>query len=99
MLIALGIPFTQVRFITADERVLPPSASTHQVHDALDAQFPPNRNTPLEVVAGAPASSPEVRALTARIARLPDVSTVAPAQPAGATVDTSGRRAIRAVRA
>jgi RND superfamily putative drug exporter len=35
------------------------------------------------LVLGAPPSSPEVRALTERIARLPDVSAVAPAQPAG----------------
>ena len=83
VLIALGIPFTQIRFITADERVLPPSASAHEVHDALDTQFPPNRTTPLEVVVGARVSSPEVRALTERIGRLPDVSAVAPAQPAG----------------
>ena len=32
---------------------------------------------------GAPASAPQVRALTERIARLPDVSAVAPGQPAG----------------
>jgi RND superfamily putative drug exporter len=84
VLIALGIPFfTQIRFISADARVLPQSASAHQVQDALDEQFPPNRTTPLEVVVGAPASSPEVRALTARIERLPDVSAIAPAQPAG----------------
>jgi RND superfamily putative drug exporter len=83
VLVALGIPFTQIRFITADARVLPQSASAHQVQTALDAQFPPNRTTPLEVVVGAPASSPEVRALSERIARLPDVSAVAPPQPAG----------------
>jgi RND superfamily putative drug exporter len=83
VLIALGIPFTQIRFISADERVLPVSASAHQVHDVLYTQFSPNRTTPLEVVVGAPASSPQVRALSARIARLRDVSAVAPAQPAG----------------
>jgi RND superfamily putative drug exporter len=83
VLVALGIPFTQIRFITADARVLPQSASAHQVQDALDAQFSPNRTTPLEVVVGAPASSPQVRALAERIAGLPDVSAVAPAQPAG----------------
>jgi putative drug exporter of the RND superfamily len=82
-LIALAIPFTQIRFITADERVLPETASAHQVHDALNARFPPNRTTPLDVVVGVPASAPQVRALTERIARLPDVSLVAPAQPAG----------------
>ncbi len=83
LLIALGIPFfTQVRFVTADARVLPQSASAHQVQSALDAEFPPNRTTPLEVVLGAQASSPGVRALTERVARLPDVSAVTAAQPA-----------------
>ena len=83
VLVALGIPFTQIRFITADAGVLPQSASAHRVQSALNTQFPPNRTTPLEVVLGAPASSPGDRALTERIARLPDVSAVAPAQPAG----------------
>ena len=84
VLIALGIPFfTQVRFITADAGVLPQSASARQVQSALDAQFPPNRTAPLEVVVGASASSPEVRALGKRIARLPDVAAVAPPESAG----------------
>jgi len=83
VLIALGIPFfTQVRFITADAGVLPQSASAHQVQTALDTQFPPNRTNPLEVVVGVPASSPEVGTLRERIARLPDVSAVSPAQSA-----------------
>ncbi|MBV8712978.1 MAG: MMPL family transporter [Solirubrobacterales bacterium] len=84
VMVALGIPFfTQVRFITADARVLPRSASAHQVQDALDTQFPPNRTSPLEVVVGASASSSAVRSLSERIAGLPAVSAVAPAQPAG----------------
>jgi uncharacterized membrane protein YdfJ with MMPL/SSD domain len=82
-LIALGIPFTQVKFLTVDASVLPPSASARQVSDTLNTQFPPNRTTPLEVVLGAPASSPRVRAVAAQIRRLPDVSAVAPPQPAG----------------
>ena len=83
LLIALGIPFyAQIRFITADARVLPQSASAHQVQNALDAQFPPNRTTPLEVVVGASASSSAVRSLSERIAGLPDVSAVGPVQPA-----------------
>ena len=82
LLIVLGIPFfSQIRFITADARVLPQSASAHQVQAALDAQFPSNRTTPLEVVVGASASSSEARALTERIGRLRDVAAVAPAQP------------------
>jgi putative drug exporter of the RND superfamily len=83
VLIALGIPFTQIKFISVDARALPASASAHQVQYALDHQFPPHRTNPLEVVIGAPARSPQARALTARISRLPDVSAVTPAQPAG----------------
>jgi uncharacterized membrane protein YdfJ with MMPL/SSD domain len=82
-LIALGIPFTQIKFITVSAGVLPSSASARQVDGALRREFPPNRTTPLEVVVGRPAGSPAVKALGSRLSRLPDVSGVAPAQPAG----------------
>jgi RND superfamily putative drug exporter len=82
VLVALGLPFTQIRFITADARVLAQTTSAHQVQSALDTQFPPNRTTPVEVVVALPASSSEIRALAERIADLQDVSAVAPAQPA-----------------
>ncbi|MGZ4231593.1 MAG: MMPL family transporter [Solirubrobacteraceae bacterium] len=85
LLIVLGIPFWGVKFTSVDARVLPASASSRQVSDALDQQFPPNRTTPLDVVVGAPAGSQQVNALAARIERLPNVSAVAPAQPAGRT--------------
>ncbi len=85
-LIALGIPFTGIKFITVDARALPASASARQVQDALNRDFPPHRTSPLEVVVGAPASSSQVRALAARIARLPDVSGISAAQPAGPTM-------------
>jgi RND superfamily putative drug exporter len=81
-LIALGIPFTGIKFITVNANVLPPTASAKQVNDALAREFPPNRTSPLEVVVGQPAGSSAVRALAAQITRLPDVSAVAPAQPA-----------------
>ena len=82
-LIALGIPFTGIRFITVSANVLPATASAHQVDDALRTQFPPNRTAPLEVVVGAPARTPQVHALAVRLSRLPGVSAVSPAQPAG----------------
>jgi RND superfamily putative drug exporter len=82
-LIALGIPFTGIKFVSVTASVLPHSASARQVDDTLARDFPPNRTSPVEVVVGAPASSAQVKALTARISRLPDVSAVAPAQPAG----------------
>ena len=83
-LIALGIPFTGISFISVTAGVLPHSASARQVDEALVRDFPPNRASPVEVVVGARAGSPKVRAIAARISRLPAVSAVAPAQPAGA---------------
>jgi uncharacterized membrane protein YdfJ with MMPL/SSD domain len=82
-LIALGIPFTGIKFVSVTASVLPQSASARQVDDTLARDFPPNRTSPVEVVVGAPANSPQVRAVVAQITRLPDVSAVAPAQPAG----------------
>ena len=82
-LIALGIPFASIKFLPVSASVLPPSASAHQVDVALRTQFPPGRTAPLEVVVGAPATSPQVRALAARLDTLPDVAAVAPAIPAG----------------
>jgi uncharacterized membrane protein YdfJ with MMPL/SSD domain len=82
-LIALGIPFTGIKFVSVTASVLPQSASARQVDDTLARDFPPNRTSPVEVVVGASASSPQVKALAAQISRLPDVSAVAPAQPAG----------------
>jgi uncharacterized membrane protein YdfJ with MMPL/SSD domain len=82
-LIALGIPFTGIRFVSVNASVLPQSASARQVDDTLARDFPPNRTSPIEVVVGASAGSPRVKALAAKISRLPDVSAVAPPQPAG----------------
>ena len=86
LLILLGIPFLQIRFISVDARVLPTSTSARQVYDIVNSRFPPNRTTPLDVVVGVPASSQTVKSLTAQIGRLPDVSAVAPPQPAGRSV-------------
>src|SRR5205823_5323054 len=85
-LYSMGIAGAVVALVAATLAlvVLPHSVSARQVDDALARDFPPNRTSPVEVVVGAPASSPRVKALAARISRLPDVSAVAPAQPAGA---------------
>jgi RND superfamily putative drug exporter len=83
-LIALGIPFfASIKFLPVNAGVLPTSASARQVDDALRAQFPPGRTSPLEVVAGAPAGSPRLNAFAARVRALEGVSAVAPAQAAG----------------
>jgi uncharacterized membrane protein YdfJ with MMPL/SSD domain len=83
LLIALGIPFTGIKFVSPNAGVLPQSASAKQVNESLAREFPPNRATPLQVVIGRPASSPEAAILAARMVRLADVSAVAPPQPAG----------------
>jgi uncharacterized membrane protein YdfJ with MMPL/SSD domain len=83
VLIAFGIPFTHVKFIQSDARVLPPTASARQVDTALNRQFPPNRTSPVEVLVGAPARSSHVKALAARINTLPNISATGSAQPVG----------------
>ncbi len=83
VLIALGIPFTGIRFISVSASVLPGTASARQVDDQLRTQFPPNRTSPLQVVIGTPPGSPGAKDLAARIGRLRGVSAVAAAQPAG----------------
>jgi uncharacterized membrane protein YdfJ with MMPL/SSD domain len=110
-LIALGVPFASIRFLPADASTLPASANAYRVDAALRTAFPPGRTAPLEVVVGAPAGSPQVRALAKRIRTLPDVSAVAPAKPVGRnlslidvapstpTYSSGSRQLVHAVRA
>ena len=83
VLIALGVPFASIKFLPANASELPTSSSAYQVDKALRTQFPPGRTAPLEVVVGAPAGSAQVEALRNQLRTLPNVSSVAPAQPAG----------------
>jgi uncharacterized membrane protein YdfJ with MMPL/SSD domain len=75
-LVALGIPFLGVQFTSVDAQVLPDSASANRVDDALRAEFPPFRDTPIQLaVGGGPAQAESV----ARHAeRLPGVAEVRP---------------------
>jgi RND superfamily putative drug exporter len=87
VLIALGIPFlTGVKFVSVDANQLPQGATAKVVNMALEHDFSPNLSAPVNVVVGRPARSPEVRALSAQIAKLGDVVAVVPAQPAGASL-------------
>jgi uncharacterized membrane protein YdfJ with MMPL/SSD domain len=49
LLIALGIPFLRIEFTSVDAQVLPTSASARQVDDALRTDFPPFRDTPIQL--------------------------------------------------
>ena len=76
LLIALGIPFLSVQFTTVDAQVLPTSASANRVDDALRAEFPPFRDTPIQLTI---SGGPEQAAVVARDAEgLPGVAQVRP---------------------
>ncbi|MDP9228464.1 MAG: efflux RND transporter permease subunit [Actinomycetota bacterium] len=50
LLLALGIPFFQIKFTSPDAQVLPQERSARQVDDVLRADFPPNRDTPIRIL-------------------------------------------------
>ena len=49
LLIVLGLPFFGIKFNTVDPTVLPQSASARQAYDAISHEFPPYRDTPIQV--------------------------------------------------
>jgi uncharacterized membrane protein YdfJ with MMPL/SSD domain len=74
-MIALGIPFTQIRFTGVDASVLPEDRSARVVSDALAAEFPPDTTSPIAIAARAPASAEaEVRAYARELSGLPGVA-------------------------
>jgi RND superfamily putative drug exporter len=76
LLIALGIPFAQISFTWVDAQVLPESASAHEVDDTLRAEFPPFRDTPIQLaVGGGPAKA---KRTAGDAERLPGVRAVNP---------------------
>ena len=78
LLVVLGAPFLKIQFGNPDDRVLPKSASTHQVGDQLRNDFSSNFNTAITIVIPeadgiAPA---ELDRYAADLSRVPDVSLV-----------------------
>jgi uncharacterized membrane protein YdfJ with MMPL/SSD domain/pSer/pThr/pTyr-binding forkhead associated (FHA) protein len=72
VLIALGIPFTQIRFIGVDAKAVPTNLSARQVDDRLSTQFPGDASSAITALVQAPASSgPQVAALAAQVRQLP----------------------------
>jgi uncharacterized membrane protein YdfJ with MMPL/SSD domain len=82
-LIAVGIPFSGIKFISVDATDIPATLSARQVSDTLNTDFPANQTSPIEVVVGAAANAPETRTLAARLRALPGTTDVSPAEPAG----------------
>ena len=81
LLIALGLPVFGIEFTTVDAQVLPESASAHQVDDALRADFPPHRDTPVTLAVGGGRSEATRIAEAAR--RLPGADAVRPPRELG----------------
>jgi uncharacterized membrane protein YdfJ with MMPL/SSD domain len=76
-LIALGIPFLSIKFTSVDAQVLPESASARQVDDVMRADFPPFRDSPIQLVirGGGPKA---VDRMVAEAKRDPGIARVEP---------------------
>jgi uncharacterized membrane protein YdfJ with MMPL/SSD domain len=80
-LIALGLPFSGVKFTSVDATVLPDTASARQVSDALERDFPRAQTDPIYAVVE--SSRPdEARAFAREAAGLPDAETATPPRQA-----------------
>ena len=82
LLVLLGLPFLRVKFGNPDDRVLPTSASAHQVGDQLRSEFTSDLNTGASIVipqagdvAGG-AGTAELDRYAADLSRVPDVTLV-----------------------
>jgi len=62
-LIVLGLPFLGIKFTAVDASILPSDASARRAFDRLQADFPPYRDTPIQVVVegGGPGAAAQVR--------------------------------------
>jgi putative drug exporter of the RND superfamily len=82
----LGLPFFSVRWGFPDDRVLPVSASSHQVGDELRNNFPhdPATSVPVVVPDVRGLAPPDLDQYAAALSRVPGVSAVA--APAGTFV-------------
>jgi uncharacterized membrane protein YdfJ with MMPL/SSD domain len=79
LLIVLGIPFLGINFTRVDATVLPTSASARQVDTALKTEFPPHRDSPIELATKG-ADRQQLATLSAEVNRIPGVAAVEPPQ-------------------
>jgi uncharacterized membrane protein YdfJ with MMPL/SSD domain len=77
LLIAMGIPFLGIKFTSVDAQVLPKSASARQVDDVMRADFPPFRDSPIQLVidGGGPQA---VNHFVSEVKRDPGIAAVEP---------------------
>ena len=77
LLIALGIPFYSIKFTSVDAQVLPESASARQVDDVMRSDFPPFRDSPIQLAIRAGGSN-ATNQLVAEVKRDPGIAVVEP---------------------
>jgi len=87
LLLLLGVPFLSVRWGFPDDRVLPDSASAHEVGDQLRRDFVHNSDAAVTVVIGdtTGVGASDIGRYAADLSRVPDVSAVS--APTGTFVD------------
>ncbi len=73
LLLLAASPLLGISFGTPDDRVLPTSAHSRQVGDALRQDFAGDETTPIDVVTTKPVDGPALAAYAARVADLPGV--------------------------
>jgi RND superfamily putative drug exporter len=78
LLVLLGLPFISVKWGFPDDRVLPPSSSSHQVGDQLRDNFAHDFSTSVPVVIpdAAGVSTADLDKYAADLSRVPEVSAV-----------------------
>jgi RND superfamily putative drug exporter len=86
LLLLLGTPFLSVRWGFPDDRVLPTSASAHEVGDQLRRDFVHNSDAAVTVVVpDTTGGAADINRYAADLSRVPDVSAVS--APTGTFVD------------
>jgi len=79
LLVALGLPFTGIKFTGVDASVLPDGSAPKVVDQALKTQFPPGREEPVTVaIAALRSSGPRIEAYAQRLRGLEGAAEVAP---------------------
>ncbi len=77
-LIALGIPFFSIQFTSVDAQVLPADASAREVDNVLRSEFPPFRDTPIQLAVSGDRAAAQATADQA--AEQPGAAAVSPPQ-------------------
>ena len=75
LMLTLGIPFWSIEFTSVDAQILPQDRSARQVDDVLREDFPPYRDTPIDVLVTG-AKEGQVAAVSEQIARLRGVDRI-----------------------